>query len=539
MFILFSFSVLFSVTSIADDSGLAAHWTFDGNLKDSSGNSNDGTAIGKITYVNSVFGQGAKFENKAYIEVADSSSLDLSTAFTFSLWVYKEPTNPQAGGVPYIAKIGTDAQSDYWPYGLTEWSWQRPMVSYGWQDDGNTSGDDVDTDKQVDIQKWTLLTATFDGRTIRIYENNELLKSEDITQVELYNSSGKLYIGYSNFMTKEQHFTGVMDDLRIYNKALSPDEVEGLYNAGSEGPGKDLISKPKKLVAFYKFEGNGKDQTTFANNGTAINSKGGITYTTGMNGKAAKFNRASYFEVKDSDSLDLDNAFTIGMWISGDVESDKQTYLVKYGSSMDHDGNNEVYSVYAYGQGGPQVYLEDLIAEGNDSYATQTDTTKGAWHYFTATFDGKEVKTYINGKLVQTYPFENIIPHSAKSLRIGASSSDFFKGCMDELKIYNYALNAEEVKAQYNLKDSIKIVPVTGSSTPSVLKTKKVFAFKVNLKSADTGKTTDITKTATYKSSNPKVIKVENGKITAIGKGKATVTATYGPHTSSVTITVN
>jgi len=88
------FSLVLSFTTetvAADASGLVAHWKFDGSLDDSSG-INNGVSIGKIAYTDAIFGKGAKFDGKSYIEVADNDSLDLTNAFTFSFWAYKDAT---------------------------------------------------------------------------------------------------------------------------------------------------------------------------------------------------------------------------------------------------------------------------------------------------------------------------------------------------------------------------------------------------------------------------------------------------------------
>jgi hypothetical protein len=222
-------------------------------------------------------------------------------------------------GVPYIIK--NNAEGSDFPYGVYEWYAMTPGITFC---DENGS-DSINAEKQVDIQKWTLISVTYDGETMKIYNDKELVKSE-LKSVSLISSSRPLYIGFGNFMTTDNYFKGVLDDMRIYNKDLSYSEIEDLYNeVAAKAPGKDLINKPDKLVAYYKFENNLKDLSGFKNDGTAVKASN-FKYVDAIAGKGVKFSGASYIEVKDSDSLDLDKGFTFGTWIYKEKSKNKRKY---------------------------------------------------------------------------------------------------------------------------------------------------------------------------------------------------------------------
>src|SRR5690348_9876385 len=81
----------------AEDAGahkLVAHYKFDGDFTDATGNGNNGTQIGDISFVDSVNGKGARFEG-GYVEVNHNDMLNLENGFTFSVWLYKEHTREQ------------------------------------------------------------------------------------------------------------------------------------------------------------------------------------------------------------------------------------------------------------------------------------------------------------------------------------------------------------------------------------------------------------------------------------------------------------
>ncbi len=442
--------------------GIVAHWKFDGDLKDSSQYNNDGVAIaGKngVTYVDGVFNSGVRLDGKSYIEVKDSASLDLMNAFTFSFWVYKEDMRKKDmmdGGVPYIIK-NNEEDSDF-PYGVYEWRDLTPGITFCDED----SADDIHSEKQVDIQKWTLITATYDGKTMKIYQNKQLVKSE-LKNVSLIRSSQPLYIGFGHFMTVDNFFKGILDDMRIYNTALTYSEIEELYDAATatDNPGADKIEKPNALVAYFKFNGDLKDSSSFKNDGTAVNSKGGIKYENAYADKCAIFNGSSYIEVKDSDSLDLDNGFTIGAWIYAEKPKTSQPIMAKYGES--HDKKNPSYILQDW-YGSETLTLANFDEEG-DIYEFGIDestTGYGRWYYYTVTYKGMEgdeakkgdntINIYINGKLVSTQKFDGDISNSSGPLWIGAEKNNgtFFKGKMDELRIYNYALSPSEIKRDMN-----------------------------------------------------------------------------------------
>lgn len=528
--------------------GLVAHWKFDGDLKDSSQFGNNGSAVGKIEYVDAIFGKGAKFNGKSYIEVPNSASLNLQDAFTFSMWVFKEDmrTNDYMEvGVPYFEKM--NEEYGYWPYGMYEWWEFTPGVTYGYEE---TTGD-LHSDKPVDIQKWTLITSTYDGKSMKIFINDQLVKSQ-LVSVTLDSSSAPLYIGFGNFMNRDNYFKGIMDDLRIYNKALSYEEVEDLYNAGLDGSGKNLIKKPNQLVAYYNFQGNGNDSSAMKNNATAINAKGGITYVDGIVGKAAKFNGASYFEIKDNNSLDLDN-YTISLWVNEDKTSGYNPILAKYGESTDKKASS--YSLYdSYDQSGISM---DMALFGEDdsniSFNTDAKVTPGRWYHCTVTYDGKNVKIYNNGTLVKTIECDSTISYSSGPLWIGAfMDGSFFKGMMDELRIYNYALTPTEVKKLYSYVDKIDAVVTDKNIKLTSLAVKKNIQLKTTFTAytftppttaspsgKDVYKATDVTGKATYKSSNVKVATVSStGKITTVGKGSATITVTYNGKSKAINLTV-
>ena len=76
----------------------------------------------------------------------------------------------------------------------------------------------------------------------------------------------------------------------------------------------------------------------------------------------------------------------------------------------------------------------------------------GQWSHVAIVFDGTQASFYVNGALVSTRPVSASITARGNGLRIGADANtqQFFKGAIDDLRIYRRALTAAEIQADMN-----------------------------------------------------------------------------------------
>jgi hypothetical protein len=75
------------------------------------------------------------------------------------------------------------------------------------------------------------------------------------------------------------------------------------------------------------------------------------------------------------------------------------------------------------------------------------------WHLLSVSWDGREIKFYIDGKIKDTKIWEGKLPDSDSKLLIGSDppgDTEYFRGIMDELRIYNYALTESEIYSLYD-----------------------------------------------------------------------------------------
>jgi PKD repeat protein len=205
------------------DPKLVALYTFDNDFKDYSGNKNDGTPVGNMTFVDGIKGKAAYFDGRSGIKVKDSDSLDLSTAFSFSMWLYKEDRG--AGGwAPILSKGDT---TDYGPYALLhDYSGVSPGVRL--TGGATSSPDHLFTSVKTNLKEWYLFTTTWDGNHVKFYVNDILVDTQPWKNV-FKNDSSQLLIGYDPPGVTE-YYQGLMDDFRAYNYSLSPEEISDLVN---------------------------------------------------------------------------------------------------------------------------------------------------------------------------------------------------------------------------------------------------------------------------------------------------------------------
>ncbi len=204
--------------------GLVAHYTFDGDLKDSSGNGNDGTKEGNaITFVDAKFGKGAKFDGASYITVEDSDVQDLDNQFSIVAWIYKEKS--ATNFAPVVTKGEADYTDISTPYALYyDYNGMRPLLRQA----TNVIYEEMYiTELLQSNQRWHQLAVTKNGKSVNFYIDGVLSGTQICEAERLFASEGKLFIGAS-VVDFNAYFKGVMDDLRIYNRALSNDEIKAI-----------------------------------------------------------------------------------------------------------------------------------------------------------------------------------------------------------------------------------------------------------------------------------------------------------------------
>jgi len=206
-----SCAVTYSWAEIPRD-GLVAEYLFDANANDTSGNGHNGTVNG-ATLASDRFGRSGK----AY-KFVGSNSNTISTSFippntfTISLWYNASPTQRENAGIASTYSTGR-YDGFYYPHGGT---WEAIR----------TNGNRINDISQVNVNQWTHLLIASANSRVKVYKNGSLIL--DIPSTTTH--ADTIIFGSSRFNGK--YFTGYIDDIRIYNRALSADEISKLYHEG-------------------------------------------------------------------------------------------------------------------------------------------------------------------------------------------------------------------------------------------------------------------------------------------------------------------
>ena len=197
---------------------LVGYWPFNGNANDESGNGNNGIVTG-ATLTTDRFGNPNKayrFDGNDLISISHSATLNMLDSLSFSVWVKPETL---AGTRMIFGKSNYTTRTNY----LLR---VKPNGYIQWEYDGYTDTDSV----PLELNTWhhIVVTATGPGLIKRVYIDNQLIK-------ETINSSGPFgqitdpfTIGYASYGA--EYFIGAIDDIRMYNKVLSINEIGSLFN---------------------------------------------------------------------------------------------------------------------------------------------------------------------------------------------------------------------------------------------------------------------------------------------------------------------
>ena len=452
--------------------GPVAHWSFDEgsglSAADKSGNGNTGTlatAPATPTWTSGKYGKGLSFDGGDYVSRADTDSLSITKSFTISSWV--KPTSLTDTG-PIVAKDTSGGKrSFYLNININKF---RALIS----SDGGSTLIYRDSATAFSVNTWYYVSAVYDsaGQTLNMYVNGVLDNGiiSAAVPTSIYDGNADINIGFDSSLSK--YLSGQLDDVRIYNYARTAKQI--ISDMQSEHPSvASAQGGAQPAIAYYRFD---EGQGTVANNagsggstlnGTLTNMSAPATATSGWT-KSGKFGTALQFD-GINDYVDSGNqtvlkptaAFSVSGWINSSSFSTYQRYLVSQG--MTCVSPSRMWEVITE-VGGKLVLMWSSDGQNTKSPMSIKSLSSGVWQQFTVTFNNGTVKFYINGVLdsTDTTSQGSNAYLNTNAVRTGygfCNANDVnirpFSGSLDEVKIYNYALTADEVKTEYNRGSAI------------------------------------------------------------------------------------
>lgn len=361
LFLSFAKSASAAITIRHLNLGLVGYWDFDGNLNDKSGKSNNAVQSNAISYVAGKFGQAVNFSGSsaAYARVPQSTSLNIAGPFTISYWVYKTSNPSGCCDIP-LAKSSCGGSPNYEVDGGDGGAGYEALKILG---DGSSPRSPSVT---LPLSTWTHIAVEYDGFYLRMFQNGAEILPAVYVGSYTYSNTDDLYLG--NLSCTSYNLKGYLDELKIYNRALSSTEITNLYQPGVK------IKAPSNmgLVGYWSFnEGTGMragDSSGNGKNGTLSGSTA-PTWTSGKRGQALSFNGSTAYV----DAVNVyDGVKTISFWIKADSTTQKIMNLGG-GANVEVSGG----TISTTGITSPTIYVDGAVSSTIDTN----------WHYVTIKTD--------------------------------------------------------------------------------------------------------------------------------------------------------
>ncbi len=296
----------------ANASTLAALWHLDEGtgtaVYDSSGNGNNGSFWNSPSWVTGKFGYGVQFTQTSlqYINAGNSSSLSITGNFTIELWFSQPVASASSFGAWLLNKGGNnyyDSNYQLWLVWVGSDVKIRGSIANG-TDSWNTTGV-----TSVQSNTWYHVAFTGDGSNLRIYVNGALENTTPYSITPAANTAN-LYIG-SRSTSVLFVFSGTIDEVAIYSRVKSADEIAADYN--------DEIASDADYTAMAKFLGLNRQSYGF--NFTVTSLSGNTLYSANYTPPITSYN-ASYAAVNNTAFIErfalLNNSLvklTLGVWV--------------------------------------------------------------------------------------------------------------------------------------------------------------------------------------------------------------------------------
>ena len=463
------------------DPSLVGWWRFDDGagptVVDSSGNGYDGTLVNGPVWDSSggKIGGGLLFDGtNDYVDLGAPAKINnVSGAFTISSWI--KPAGPGSGAIFSNARncCGTYNGVTLGQYGGTQ---KFTLILYN-----GSSYADLFTNTSIVPGVWQHVVGVYDGsQTSAIYVNGVFDISRTVTfgpgAPATFNSFiGKLGSGGA------WPYPGDIDDVRFYNRALSPAEIKALYECSAKeavlyyepdsramtycNGQQRVMASPKQpllsddvtggLVGWWKLDEASGTLKDSSGNGSDGTQSGGVTYqpTGGVIDGAIGFDGVDdHILAPDNAKLRLTSGATLSAWVYMQDDSTFATLISKLHFVPSPGPGYEMLIDSASRRLRALFLTKDVYVE----FATNTHHVPlNTWTHVAVTYDGKNGYAYIDGQQEMLYNSATTNPllPGTDNLALGfreAGNQNYLNGRLDDVRIYNRALSATEIQTIYN-----------------------------------------------------------------------------------------
>jgi hypothetical protein len=415
--------------------GLVGHWKLDGDAKDSTPYGNNGIAYGNASSTTDRHNQANSaysFPGGAddYIRVADgyTNTIKGDDTHTVSLWMKgnifsNTPIIICADTASNYFFLETNSTGSQLYWGYSTFRTYSSDVSSGWHH--------------------VVMVKTGAGDSGNLYLDGILQTSYSGVLGSVSDSSSHLLIG--DYPTSGYNFNGSIDDVRVYNRSLSTDEVLALYDGYN--PSVNLSTAEKGLIGYWKLDGNAKDSTPYGNDGTIYGNASSTTDRHGQANYAYNFGGGIDKIITGTYFPEISTEFTVSAFVK------PGTAQIAYANIWGNHGGSTQGIVLQQDNASTNNYY---LAYGDSSdwhLSSNASLTADVWQHVIAIKTTTALKIYVDGvEVVNTPDTGTVAANPVTNFRIGLgySSGRNFNGSIDDVRVYNRALSADEVSDLYH-----------------------------------------------------------------------------------------
>ena len=432
--------------TLTDESGLVGWWKMDGDATDSSGQGNDGTVSGATITTDGRWNGAYEFTNDNIL-VSPSANINFTNnIYSISAW-QKMPIDYDTYNSIFVKATGNLEAA---PVCKGTTLFFRSMATgYRFETRNSTAASPIMSISPTGVINggWNHLVGVVNGTHQFLYINGVLRDSDAIQGGDIMADTSNLIFGRGPSPTTGNTVDSTIDEIRIYNRSLSADEVKELYLS-------------KGLVGHWKMDADQRNATsTFDSSGYNNHGliSGAILTNEGRFKEGMKFDGVNNnISITHSQSVNLSGNLTISTWINPSQTTVLKDVLRKY----DPTGIKLNYWILIDATGQVQFYIGG--ASTANAARSVTLLSPNNWYHITGVYNGT-TNIYING-IYEAIAVTSLAPIvNTQNVHIGGGYTDtrFFNGSIDEVRIYNRALSASEVAGLYNGTKSNKIALFT------------------------------------------------------------------------------
>ncbi|MFE0692538.1 LamG-like jellyroll fold domain-containing protein [Streptomyces sp. NPDC058869] len=388
----------------------------------------------------------------------DLSPVDTSKGFAASAWV-KLDTIPTKAAIA-AAVPGNNAPGLELYYSAT-YGWSFNQYKSDDASGGLVRASQGDTSK-VEVGVWTHLVGSYNSSSdlLQLYVDGTLAGS--VSYSTPWEARRGLQIGGKNITGTPSHFfPGTIDEVQLFDKPLLQSEVTKLRSLQSVGdPG-------RPAVAVFPLD-ESADATEIQGQGGVLPAKfhGGVSAgQAGVKGRAARFNGTDgYARIGDTSGphVNTSRSFTISAWAKLDKKPTRAAIITA--QAGEHRPGLELYYSASYDRWAFSQYADDT-ADAKIVRAMQSDgvtALPGDWVHLVGVHDtvADTLTLYVNGSEAGTVRLGGAF-YANQSMYIGATNhsgtiSNYFPGSIDEVRLFDRPVSAEEVLQMYRQRPLVK-----------------------------------------------------------------------------------